>query len=316
MTDTKPVSQAAVKILQSSDAAAAHALVMTTGGDKNEWLPEAFVLLNTKGLSARQRREMTERICGSSSKVLADIGARVGVYGFSFPVWRSLTQCFNGASLAERFGMQRLKRETDIRDPALPEPHRHRLGPGYAFADGNTYIEYRRAYILCSQKTDEGTATLVIRNNSYYFGRDRLAAPAYVSWQPLSVKDLQALTEDKLENSFVRLQDAGNAAGMERIGNLLDALDAFEAKMDNWLKRNPGLEHLADFLRGGLDSPSPKPPYLAEIDPKLPPWSPQKVRPVTPETVASLSAIFNNAARGKKKIVLLSGPKGDYPTPV
>lgn len=314
MTDIGSLTHTAVKILQAGDADAAHAFVTSTRGEMNDWLPEAFVLLNTNGLSEQQRSEMTQRIFGASSPELADIGARVGVYGFSFPVWRYLTQCFNGATLAERFGMTRLKRDSDMRDETLPEPARHRFGPGYALEDGNTYIEYRRAYILCSQKTDAGTATLVIRNNNHYFGRDRLAAPAYVSRQPFTVAELQALTEETLEKSFMRLQDTGADTRLKDIAALLDTFDRFESKMQGWLKSRNGLKHLEAFIEDALTRIAPK-PFIAEIDPARPPWAPQKAQQVTTETARKLSAIFN-AVSGKKRIALLSGPTGDYPTPM
>jgi hypothetical protein len=220
------------------------------------------------------------------------------------------------------------------------------FGVGFCHSRGPFYIEYRRAYILVSVNEGSEPATLVIRNNSYFFGRDRLPAPVYVSWEPLSRDALQNITQDDFKN-FVRWQDilqstpqAARAGKLRRVERLLQALDRFEEQFNIWL-RSPeadaatgqsGLGHLVSFLENRLSARSagkPGPlPFLGEVKAGMPSWNPAFSVSVTPELVSQLAALksggiladerlerlFKNGGT-QAKLVLLTGKDGDYPLP-
>ncbi len=229
--------------------------------------------------------------------------ARIGRIGFSFPKWRFPARGFDGASLLERFGMQKLKRDTDIADVNLPDPARDLFGTGFCKEDDGTYIEYRRAYILAA---DENMA-IIIRNNSYYFGRDRLASPVYVSLDPPDIKTMQDITQDNL-TGFVRWQDVSLQKQTAMTG-LLDRIDHFDAGIDRWLV-NEGWPQLEKFLI--LRASEGKAPFVTGINPALPPWQP--VFAMTAEEAVQNPGRLHRDLREKNlTIALLSGKNGDLP---
>jgi hypothetical protein len=123
--------------------------------------------------------------------------------------------------LIEGFGFKKIaERKTDYRVNKLTGQKEHDLGGGFALLPGTkffsfkygeqlvrfdprTYVEERRAYKLISHP-DHGT--LVIRNSSPAFGRDRL--PYVAAWSPLgigtgiSLEELQNLNHTNLRNRF------------------------------------------------------------------------------------------------------------------
>lgn len=76
--------------------------------------------------------------------------------------------------------------------------------PGYP----NAYVEFRRAYILVS---DKEWGTLVIRNSSPDFGRDSMSETAYYSSRGIgegfSLKNLQDFNQAFLERYFTHVLD-------------------------------------------------------------------------------------------------------------
>ena len=305
MTDTKALTAALPGIIARGDTQAARDLVCSPRPDLNAWLPEALMAFNTAGLTPRQKQEMVEAIFpGAKNTInLGNCNARLGRLGFSFPIWRFLAQGFNQSSLIEQFGMTKLKRNTDIADPTLPNPARDLFGTGFVVRDSGKYIEYRRAYIACANKN----SAIIIRNNSYFFGRDRLPAPVYVSFTPL--KDIENLRPEDFDN-LTRWQDITPSAGnIERIETLLNTLDNFDMKLNDWLKQD-GLKALTEFLNSVKE---PK-PFIGIIEKDMPPWFPKQVLPVTSGLLSGLKAVFNVA--GENKAVLLSGPTGDLPLPL
>jgi hypothetical protein len=282
-------------VLSRPDPVAAHIMACHL---PEESLPEKLVLFNTPGLTRAQTADMLKSVFGKAANpALARENARLGRYGFSFPQWRFLTQSFNGAALVERFGMERPRRDTDVLDPKAPDPARDLFGAGFVHEENGLYIEYRRAYIACADKD----AALVIRNNSWFFGRDRLPAPVYVSERGLSPEAMCQLTPASFARggAFERWQDAPSM----KAAHLLDALDDFDMRLSAWL-RAEGKDHLAEFLRH-------KTPYIAGIDPQMPPWLPKFSLPATPDVLPQLDDLFG--ARPGAKMVLLSGPTGDLP---
>ncbi len=292
--DVKAIARAVPEIVGASDARAAHGLMKHFN---TAWLPEALALFNTRGLLANQKRDMAAAIPAAT----ADNAARIGRYGFSFPQWRFVSQGFGGPALIERYGMTRLTRANDVRDASLPKsnPDRDKFGVGFVKRDGAGSVEYRRTYVLCAN--DEGA--LLIRNSSYFFGRDRLPCPAYVSDRALSDDDLRGIDETNLAG--LGFKPWHEAPEMQAITcRLLDRLDREDMKLSQWL----GTEGL-HIIKLMLEKQGKAPFYFAFIDPRMPPWFPIK-------SFAAKAGVEKEIARNAPygtKLVLLSGPNGDLP---
>lgn len=312
----------------------------------SSWLPEALVLFNITGMNNVQKKSMVESVFHDLDhsdenliEGLFDCNGRIGRYGFSFPQWRFVTQGFSGSSLIEHFGLTKLNRPTDVRDTNLPKsnPDCDQYGTGFLLHDDEWTLEYRRAYILCSNHSYENQSTLIVRNNSYFFGRDRLSHPVYVSWQPHSLQELQNLDEDMLsgdafnswQNSFTNNRTISVTEKTRRIQNLLNHMDQTDRKFSSWLCSRDGAEPLAEFIRQtiarqAVDGKTAPPFYLAGINKQMPPWFPQTSIPVTTSLLGELEAYADTGAlknpdlirifqSAELKMVLLSGAHGDLP---
>lgn len=338
---------------------ASTACAFVRGMDMNggeDVLPEALVLFNASGLSAPQRKEMVKavfpRLVTVTDEIadgLADCHARIGRYGFSFPQWRFVMKGFPpGPSLAELFGMKRQDRPSDVRDPALPksDPERDEFGTGFVSTQGGLSVEYRRAYILCADRSEGNEAVLVIRNSSRFFGRDRLPSAAFVSWNGLTREALEKLDAESFSGAggpLLKWRDAFRPGPdglrveekVRRVQRLLDRLDGFDRGMSAWLRSREGAPHLADYVTFALlqqeESGRRSPPfYLAGVDERLPPWAPVLSVPVNAGVLADLDSFCRGGpclrspelaklfaapelkSRGMK-MLLLSGPHGDLP---
>lgn len=326
------------------------------GNGGEDILPETLAVFNAPGLSAPQRKEMVKavfpRLVTVTDEIadgLADCHARIGRYGFSFPQWRFVMKGFPpGPSLAELFGMKRLDRPSDVRDPALPrsDPERDELGTGFVFKQDGLTVEYRRAYILCADRSKGNESALVIRNSSRFFGRDRLPSAAFVSWNGLAQETLENLDAESFSGTggpFLKWRNAFQPGPdglrveekVQRVRRLLDRLDGFDREMSAWLRSRAGAPHLADYITFSLrqqeESGRRSPPfYLAGVDERLPPWAPVLSVPVNAGVLADLHSfcrggpclrspelarLFAAPASGSHgmKMLLLSGPHGDLP---
>lgn len=321
-------------IIARSDAGMAHRLACATVANRTPILPELMMLFNTAGLNPVQKRDMAQAVYAhvppavtTNAPKLAHVGARLGALGFSFPQWRYLTQTFNGASLVERYGMVRLNRPTDMIDASLPDPQRDLFGTGFVHREGSVSIEYRRAYILCSEASEKHSAALIVRNNSHFFGRDRLPEAVYVSWESFAPGALDNLTPADLHR-FLPWQDITRtehrltlSERLRRVGRLLDTTHDFDMKLNLWL-RNPkgdgGLHPMLDFLRSKIDGhDSMKLPFLGAVRSGMPPWFPGFALPVTRDLIDDLSRDGAPIPMSERsvKMVLLSGQQGDFPWP-
>jgi NH3-dependent NAD+ synthetase len=163
--------------------------------------------------------------------------------GSTFPVWRFPAARVNGTSLLEEWGMTRLERPNDLRDASLPDPARDEFGAAYTWHDemGETYVELRRAYFLCTFY-GESPVTVVIRNNSAWFGWDRLPERAYVSFAPMTVADLRALTLESFRPdgyflSWVEVEGQldSDDAKLRRVARAIDWLEVLRVDFHEWL---------------------------------------------------------------------------------
>jgi NH3-dependent NAD+ synthetase len=246
-----------------------------------EILPEALTLFNTQGLGLNQKQLMAQRIFNRpeisvvEAKRLADLSGRLGYYGFSFSQWRFLTKRYGSQpSLAEQFGMRRLVRNSDSQ-----------WGTGFLWKDGDWLIEYRQAYILISRVNGP---TLVVRNNSHYFGRDRLSYPVYISTQPWSPDRLEKLQPGDL-SSFRRFQEVREGE-LNDLAQLLDRLDEFNIRISEWMTDHRKLEELSSQPQMNA--------HIGRVQGAEPSWWPRS------------DADFPSGRR-----VLMSSPTGDQPAP-
>lgn len=295
-------------ILYEQDARLAHRLIGETVQvpDITQWLPEALTLFNVKKLTELQTYQMNRRIFGllSSAKVhginhlVAQCNAKLGRIGFSFPIWRYVTKQFDSMSLFEHFGFIRLTRDSD----------RYRFGPGFVWQRKQLYIEYRQAYILCSNQY----CTLLIRNSSFFFGRDKLHSPIYVSPKPLTAYELCNITEIVLENEFIKWQNLFDtpqpALLIRQVLELLNAFDRLDNSFFRWLV-NSGRSHLIYFLKSHHEQS----PVVVSIRRDAPPWVPKQTFANAVNWELELDEFIKQNSTSDNKIVLLSGLTGDFP---
>lgn len=336
MSEAESIATLVPGLIASGDRERALGIVSSFDRDDPTWLAEAYMLLNTPTLRREDWRYMGSTLFrdGSWSKEIrlaTYMAARFGTIGFSFPKWRFLTQSFGGGtSLCERFGMTRLRRGTDVRDPSAPDPSRDLFGAGFAILEGATYMEARRAYVVLSQKMGRAPATVVIRNSSFFFGRDRLDHPAYVCWEPLFAAELEALSPADFAPdgrfvpwhlAFSRKNVSDPSESLFAVADLLQKFYRLECDLERWLRRDgpplrrdyrtgpDGHRHLLDFLEsreGGRAGP-----FLAEIEADTPPWFPMRCADPRHDDIRPL--IRPPEGFSNSRLVLLSGPNGDLP---
>lgn len=341
LLQTRQITEAVPKMIANSDSDGAALLVGSKSDQIGSFLPEALSLFRTSGLRASQVKRMIENLFGLSdigvleARRLALINASLGNYSFSFPQWRFLTQRMkDGRTLAESFGMLRLIRANDVRDPHLPysNPDRDEWGTGFRWSGGDWHIEYRRAYVLIS-KMNAPQATLVIRNSSYFFGRDRLPEAVYYSTHAFSQGELDGLMLERFkdEGLFVPWQQAfrSNSVSLSKtlkaVGELLNRLDQLNQEMSDWLvdpQPSGGFSVFVDFVRERVETAGPDgkvPFYLGYVRGNLPSWAPANVRPVDQKLVEQLKktanprSVLEHEAGSQNRLILMSGQTGDFP---
>ena len=317
--DTRGFTAALPAIIHTKDTGAAAALVTQFGADA-PLLAEHLMLLGVDGLMPAQLRGMLSAIVPAADTLpddmaaaAAHICARMGAYGFSFPLWRFLTQRIDAPALLEQYGFTRIERPTDVRDPSLPrhDPARDLFGMGFVRQDGAYSVEYRRAYIMCICHRPDDAAALIIRNSSYFFGRDRLPAPVYVAWGDVPADEANALDENSFSGGHfmpwpqaLAADGIGIAEKLRRMSQLLGRLDAEEQLISRWLCQG-GAEALCSFMQRAA------PFYMGLVRVGQPPWFPHAAAPATPDHLRRLGA----QKADDDKIALLSGVDGDFPAP-
>ncbi len=330
-------------LFDQRNGAAAHELVMSFQKAAGAaWLPEAMTLVGMPGLSPTQRRDMALHLAPHVPEGAADLLsttlADIGRWGFSFPLWRFLAQPgANGSqSILQTFGMRLLQRpETDYIDPALgTRPSNQRFGLGSEYHSGDWRIEYRRAYIMCTNFSSQDSVTLVIRNNSPFFGRDSLPEPAYVRFDPVTAERLRGFNQQSVWPSgpyrpFAELDENAYdvlsvAEKLRRVRLALDQIQSFDDHLAGWLATD-GLYHVAqlsDVLASKQkgDAIGTPPFYLARMGAQDLPWRPEAVVPanaelgqmITEGDRAGIAGLFDAHVRDRK-LVLLSNAVGDTP---
>jgi hypothetical protein len=196
---------------------------------------------------------------------------RIGQITREFARYKFLTRAnIEGKTLLEHMGYERINNRPSDYLPSSSNDIRleHDLGPGFElttpvfstrFIDGDRfknldpsqYIEMRRAYIIISSEDD---GTLIVRNSSHEFGRDRL--PFVAGWSPKGInngftrEDLQGLDSKTIKGEFISaLSPELNVPIFTReeerwvpefqeqnkIGRLLTQLGGLRSCMSEWL---------------------------------------------------------------------------------
>lgn len=290
-------------------------------------LPEIMVLLGAGSLTEDSSKEIASlaapEVLRSDLPLLAPVGALIGRWGFSFPLWRFLAQGFGGGSLLERWGMARLARPND-RD----EAGRDSLGTGFVWGEGKIYVEYRRSYLVVANRARASSAALVIRNNSSFFGRDALPELAYVTTEEVDDRTLQSLDADSLSKGIAgftpwpfSIPGMPQEETMHRITALLEFLDHFDIALSKWLfgRGAQGGRHLRAFLNWKLSTtPKNQLPWIVGLQDGTPPWFPHSAAKIDRLVLSDLERHIETLMRppeGKDfyKIAILSGANGDLP---
>jgi hypothetical protein len=103
----------------------------------------------------------------------------------------------------------------------------------------------------------------VIRNNSTYFGVDRLPHAVSFTTSPVAIADLQNLTAGDFSSSgffgswsHPSSDSPPNPAMVSRLSEMLDRLDQFNLEFSQWLE-GQGRSLLLDFLEAKIKSGTP-----------------------------------------------------------
>lgn len=321
------------------------------------YMAELLALFSLPGADRAKRSRWTAALAGNpgleqawdeSIQDLASVFRKVGALGFSFPIWRFLAKRLQSPgrethpALLEQADMVRLDRTTDT---FCDEHKQDWLGKGYITSSGKAEIEYRRSYLRVSLQNE---CHLLIRNSSYFWGRDRFDHPAYFSPHPIPAEQLLGLTP--LEVDWKKLflpitswtlwgEHAGDARREHvfKLCALTAALSGFEANLSNWLcdsrtlpTRSPGFPLLLDYLSAWMRHSQEPLPVLGFIHPELPPWFPYAALKIDGGVLAALLRLregcdlnrkadsevfrfFETGVSHRAKLVLLSGEQGDLP---
>jgi hypothetical protein len=349
-TDIEIISAAVPQLILKGKAIRAFTLATIDSPNRRDWMAENYALFLTKGLTNSDRTKMVNAafkpkspLAASNVSALAKSAGRVGRLGFSFPIWRFVSQGYGAdkKALLEHFGMERLRRDNDVRDESLPfsNPQRDEFGSGFFWQQGQISIEYRRAYIACSIHNPMRPVTLVVRNSSHFFGRDRMPDAAYISFGFKNPDQIKNLTLDDLtgeRTNFAPLQNIfhmpaipSQKARLDSLRDVLDVLDEFDNRLSLWLgsigpvpsdcnhwihagtNKAGGLPQLVDFMEEIFDKAKAKnspnaPLHLGRIDKDLPAWNPLEALPLDENLLEQLK-FYVAANKGK-----ISAPNADY----
>lgn len=321
--NSKQMASLLPAIIETHDSNLASELLKKYAAYK-DFEPEILALLLTPETSLQQKRSMLENLISDTENIddenvisLSNVLGRIGAYGFSFPKWRFVTQGFDGRCLMERAGYKKLQRDTDILNPDLPksDPARDKYGVGFFRQEGSEYIEFRRAYMLYADLNSQKNFAIIIRNSSYFFGRDRIPAPCFVCFSDITKDDILNISDQSfLDNSkFLPWRKAFSDSKVPQtmpkrvsmVTNALEFIGRMDAGFSRWLAHE-GKKDLEAYITYSLDHQKDRivPPFfLGEVSPFMPPWFPRNVISAKPDlTECHL-----------QRLTLLSSAHGDFP---
>lgn len=301
MTNDDPlmISRRLPRAVVAGDVATVYELAMQAGDDMQA---ERMAALLCDSLTDQQKQDIAATLCADAPVAAL---AQLGALSFSFPLWRFLSQRTHSMdSIIEAAGYTRMTRDSDLRDASLPDPARDELGIGFVRARGGAYVEYRRAYIIYASQQ----GALLVRNSSYFYGRDRLKHAVYLADPALTQELLEGLTVAQIESGSVfKPLSSGR-------GEQVAALTAGFMRHENALHDRiwgEGLPVTLDYLRDKLQAKRGM-PYIGLIKKGWPAWAPKRVVALDEGVIADIAQGIYAPAQGER-IVMLSGTGGDFP---
>lgn len=293
------ISRRLPRAVVAGDAATVSALARQAGADMQA---ERLAALLCDGLDDVQKHDIAAPMCADAPFAAL---AQLGALAFSFPLWRFISQRTQSMdSIIEAAGYQRLTRDTDLRDAALPDPARDELGVGFARPRGGAYVEYRRSYVLYASQL----GALLVRNSSYFYGRDRLRHPVYLADPIVPLETLQGLSAAQIDSGeLFKPLTSGHGA---QVAALTAGFMRHENALHDWVW-GEGLPVTLDYLRDKLQAKRGM-PYIGCVKKGWPAWQPRHVVALDEGVIADIAqGIY--APDGDERIVMLSGPSGDFP---
>jgi hypothetical protein len=274
---------------------------------------------------------------------LREAAVIIGQYAFAFPGWRlpAMRTPYNGGelpSMFERHGFAKVRRPTDTRTSSTEGASEDWLGSGYQSQPGTpaleavrsvgidpccVSVEYRRTYPLISI---DGVGSALIRNSSYYFGRDRFRRAAYMSEQALTPPEADTLCPEMLDGESPRMEAVfgdGNTWDLSRAQKLRLLLSAFRVIDDALFSADNIVKDLSERMAASPSAPPAA--ILGVFDAETPNWSPLFSLRATPEILAELrsgrmkdaspavAAFIAEAAKYKRSVRIMSSVNGDLP---
>lgn len=305
----------------------------STKASLSKWQAEAMALLGANGLRNGQRDYLLEKLFSVKdlslleSQMFAKVAWKIAQHAFSFPQWRFTVQRINGEkSMAENFGMKPIVRENDVFNPelAMSDPGRDLYGKAVSYENENMYIEYRRAYLIIASLDPKKAFTLVIRNSSNFFGRDKLKHVAYYSNQIFSKEQLQKLDRNRLlkDPKFMTLEALVKSSTTERKSHLkllvhaLNALAKFNQDFGDFLLSEGNFSSLKAMVQGINERQNSRAAfYLGVVKADAASWSPMTSFPMLSDiNFSSIEKIKQNyPIEDGWKYVLMSSELGDLP---
>lgn len=266
---------------------------------------------------------------------------------FSFPIWRFLAQGISCSdhpltSILKEAGGQKLIRSTDSFINPLTLSQEDLFGPGFVFqmhidepaglTETSELIELRRAYIQ-QLFIETASPSLLIRNSSHFFGRNRLNDFLLVSRNPIDSSGALNINSTSLTENFVSFMSGHlwrelSLASISSLKRQVLHLEAFDAKLGDWMANSSqGVGALYYLLSSKLAQDPRLIPYLSVIERDKPPWSPICSIKPDAEQILELGKFIDSQDNNESyllefmkiwnsrgyRLALLSGPNGDLP---
>lgn len=297
--DPYMISRRLPRAVAAGDAATVCELALQAGQDMQA---ERMAALLCDTLDDAQKRDIAAGICADAPVAAL---AQLGALAFSFPLWRFISQRTQTMdSIIEAIGYGRMTRESDLRDATLPDPARDELGVGFIRPRGGAYVEYRRSYILYASQH----GALLVRNSSYFYGRDRLRHAVYIA-APIVPQDiLQNLTAAQIDAGDL-FKPLANGHGAQ-VASLVAGFMRHENALHDWVW-GEGQGVTLDYLREKLQARRGM-PYIGCVKKGWPAWKPRHVVALDEGVIADIAQGIYAPQEGER-IVMFSGTSGDFP---
>jgi dephospho-CoA kinase len=251
--------------------------------------------------------------------IITDTYTSIAKVGFSFPIWR-FPSIGGKSSLLAKFGLNVTEsRVTDHRSEPDKDGHLDNLGNGYYRHKDSQYQELRRSYIVFS---DSKLGTLIVRNNNFYFGRDRLLHTAYYSPKFYSFDEIQNIDPDSAKSILSEMssmpfkseimQNLDVGEWLNNIQQLLKSYDDLEIEFSTFLANQ--LKSYPDLVESLKKDPRFANCHISFKQPTELPWNPSRTIPIKDVNFKSLHRA--EILAGDSMMYTATSQDGDFPTKI